>query len=1681
MPLPPASIELEEIEELAQAELPQTSPAPSVAPPLYQPTNEAPSAAETKLPQEPLQAAEELIAWIRAQVEKTRDQARLGHLYAEWARLLEYPLQNQKEALRLYQKAHELLPQHLPVLQGLRRLHLLRGEIDKALPWLNLEIEHTTSADERVSLLVEKGLLLEGPLKRPGEARLALEQAAAIRPEDPAVLRALLRLHRREQSWKEWDRLSQIQAQQSTEDPELTAARWFERARTSEIKSKDLTRSAEFFQHAFSSAKQATAALSHLERLANQAGRIAELVQILEQRVRFTQSPEIQVILLRRIAQLADVRLGELPLAERALTWALTLEPQNTELLREAIAIAERAQNTERQIQLLRNLLELLSAPDEKLRLHLRLGRLFEEVLQQVEPAAEEYEHARKLDPTHPEVTDTLLRLYRKQELWEPLIAVYTGLAQAPGDSTRRAAAHTQIALIYEQSLKQLPLAIEHLEQALGLTPGFIPAFRHLDRLLAEQGDYPSLLELYERAVQWAHTDATAIAYLLKIARLYEDPLADPERALKTYERVLQRAPQHLEAVLGLQRTAERAQDYESLVRALEREAELVPAPERVPLLHRAGEICELQKNDEKRALLLYQKVLQLEPRYIPALVSLRRLHRQAGRMQDVVDTYQKELSLVTSPEEKAQLLLALGELQEKHLGQRAAAITQYKQALEIHPSQESIRDILLQSLRSGQHWEELARTLKQEAERSAQPETKQALWLQLGQLYETELQQPQEALTAYEAVLQQTPGHRFAREAKLRLLALLERPAELLRALQDEEKNTDDPWARLSAQLRIAALLREELNRPAEAAQKYESVLASHPAHPEALSALEILYTELQRPAERARILEEQVRTARLREDQIAALRELLAASSSAEDQNRHIQALLQRDPLDRLALEAAERLAWHQKQAEAWAQVSTARTQRTAHPELQAVHHTQVGEHLEYQNPQQALTHYREALRLDGSQFSAARGMTRIAERQGGAPLLLEAAEAEIRFTQDSQRAERLLTRAALEQEQSSDLDGAVHSLERALLVHPDSRLAAEALLRLRHRQQKYDELVTILADAAERASSPAVQVEHWIAVARTHAQKREDLPAALAALLRVEKLHPGSTPALLELAEHYVHTGQFEEAAQRLERALPLATPDSLPAVQLRLAQIYHEHLQREAAALQLLHRVLEKEPHNQSALRRKLALQMSLQQGSPLETARAWAEASTGPERAEALTTLGRLERDAHNWVEAQQSWEQAIALSGVSEDGAARDLRQLLAEHSELGTRENYERLAQAIASYLRSAPPSPQLSLSWLELSRVYLDHLQDPERGFPALERSIESAPEHAALRQEYVARLKKAGHLQRALQELRTLLDQEPQRASTWHDLVEVFDGLAKNAEAHLALGPLLLCGGGTELQRATWQARKPRPAWLAEQSLDSDTQNLLGVPLPEATRALLEQLGDLAPKLFPQASDALQDPELERVLPRATHPLRPLFDRVVRAFDVSGIELYVSPRAEAPLRLVLGDPLALIVPSGIVGYSEPEQIFLLARFIAPIARRTQITEALTQQELHDWIIAAVRLVEPQAGQTKTLGHEIEQLSRRLSKALPWLSKGKFEEIVRRFLVQSQGEIPSVAQLARSATATALLVSDDLSPLVLLSRSKGIFLGLSPEETRALSLDLLRVWVSEPAMQFRRQTGLL
>ncbi|MBX3268882.1 MAG: tetratricopeptide repeat protein [Sandaracinaceae bacterium] len=1623
-------------------------------------------------------------AWI-AEIAETHDPARKARLSYEVARLYEGPLADPKRALAHFEACLAEQKDHVPSLRGARRAALATGNHRGALPYFDAEARVTADSRRKAALFYAKGRVLEDALGEPDKARQAYRTAAELDKQDPSILKAIEQRDRAEQAWSELDRTLEREANAIVADDRHRAALIVERARLLEHREARVDAALELYETALRLDPLASGALEALERLCHAQRRWRELIGVLARRADQAADPAERAMALYRIGRLHHERLGNREEAIEALEAAAAETPDDPLVLDALAAQLERAERWERLAEVLTRRTILSADREDQLALWHRVGNLLDERLGRPAQAREAYERALATDPTHVPTLQALGRLYLASEAWDPLIRMLLAEAEQAEDPRRRAAAHARVAEVLEVHKQAPDEAMTHHARALSLHPGHAASFKALTRLYADAGRHRALIELYERAIEQAEEPAAAVTHLFKVGALYEDTLGEHDQAAHTYGRILELAPEDLGALHALQRATERAGRYDKLVEALEREADLRQEHGHVvDLLHRAAEILDERLGDPDGAMRRYERILAIDARYAPALAGLGRIYHRTGRWDDLLELYERELALEPKGRSAAALLHKMGQLAEERIGDELRAIECYKRALDADPRHRPVLAALERRLTARRDHAALVEVLELEVEGAVDAESRARAAYRLGQVFEEHLESPERAAAAFETALVAVPGYAPAADALARLRARQGAWRRLVEQLDEEANAAHDDATRVARLVRAGEIWSHALDDPRRAVGCYERALQIAPSHLEALLSLEALYRRLARHDALAQVYAALARVLADPGARVAALRELARLTARGDPREGRVvqEAILGLWPDDPAALEALETLALAAEDRELLARVDQRLCARAGDVKLVAAYQTRLAESLELAGDASAIDAYRAALSSDPENVAAAKGLARVALARRDPEALVEAARREASVTPDPARAARLLVRAGqVASRELRDGRSALVDFSSALELWPDDADAAAGMTELLLAAGQAARAADRLARAAGSARSAERVAALWMEVARLQADLLDNVPAAITSLKRVLKEAPNHVPTLRTMAKLHERQDRWAEAAEMLAKVVSLA-PDRgiLRDAHLELAAIWDERLDDPTRALVSLQAVLSLEPDHPLALRRLATLSArtgDLDKAS--QTLRRLVEVAPTPElRTQAWVMYSDIQSDRGDLAAARNAALQAVAIAGPGSLGVERHLA--LIEGA-----ADWSAQADALRAWLEHQSDPLARRAGRVEIARIVREELARPARAVEELELAVREQPTDVELRRILAVTQRSSGAIEEAGRTLRAVLDEHPTRPEIWRDLAETYAAAGQRPAAQRALMPLVLLGEASAREQEEAGRYVARPGIAQPGSLDPATTEAFypvrrTLELTQLMRVMVPAIG----KLYPPDYDAYGVSARARLGTRSGEPIRASADRVAAIFGLGELALYVHRARAKGVAVELSEPPSILVPQGIAEMPEAHRVFALAKAMANISVGLYAVDRLTPRELEIVLAATCRRLSPGFGAGLTSEDVLDDIGKRLYRALPRKNRGRpLDDASRAYVAAKPIDFAHFVEAVQtSASRIALVLCDDLSAaLDVLKRTErdlgelsGAKLLRHPTASR-----LARFWVSPEAEILRTRCG--
>lgn len=427
-------------------------------------------------------------------------------------------------------------------------------------------------------------------------------------------------------------------------------------------------------------------ALDALAGMFSHRGRDKEYVVSLEQKLEAAGSIESRKEILREIARVFDERLNEPNEAAAALLRALELEP-DPQTLDVLVALYRRQKEHQAVAHTLLRARDLAPSPEERSRLQTEVALVYERDLNDDEAAVEGYRVALEFDPGNRTALDALERLYTKLDRPAELLAVYERQLELSQDYRERVKVLFKSASIWEDRYQNLANADACIEGVLSMDPQNLQAIKVLERLRKAQERWEELVGVFARHVELLSELSEQAELYVQMGDVFHNELRQVDRAVGAYQQALELDSLCRPAMHALGTLYERSGNWPFALEMLQREAEAAGAtPDAVEVYYRMGKINEDMLIDSGSAKTCFQRALEINPAYLPALRSLKGVYELEKDWIAYETTLVQEADKTDEPEAKSRAQVEVGRFFLEHKEDRPGAAHWFEEALRLVP-----------------------------------------------------------------------------------------------------------------------------------------------------------------------------------------------------------------------------------------------------------------------------------------------------------------------------------------------------------------------------------------------------------------------------------------------------------------------------------------------------------------------------------------------------------------------------------------------------------------------------------------------------------------------------------------------------------------------------------------------------------------------------------------------------------------------------------------------------------------------------------------------------------------------------------------------------------------------------------------------------------------------------------
>ena len=502
-------------------------------------------------------------------------------------------------------------------------------------------------------------------------------------------------------------------------------------------------------------------ALGELERLAEIVQRWGEVAARLSGIVESSDNPDVSMQLSLRLGQIQLERLTDDTAAEVTFRGVLEADRDNADALSslERIYRAQGDLNQLSEVQARRG--ELAYDAAEKRGLFTEVATLREQ-LGDLETAESAWKEVLDIEEGDRDAHARLAAIYDSQQRYDELIEILGIASRFAADSAEEHGVRTRIAELYTHSTKDLSAAVDAWQAVIDLQGDDLHALATIEAVHTEREDWLAVQEVLARRLDAVTANADQIEIYRRMAAVAETKRESVDEAIGYHHQILDIDNADMSAYADLERLLTVAERWHDLVEILQRVGEAVGIlgdnQREIEYLARAADVWEGPLENPDAAGEILEKILSREPNYVPAFNRLARIYESHGEWEKCSEILQRALALGPTGRDAADLYYRLGEV-ARHQGDDAEKVAEFfGNALHYEATHPQAVAAVEEIARDRDDWGVIADMLGRRAQVAEEPADKLDITLELAEIYDKHLGQPEQVIPLLEQAYQVDP-----------------------------------------------------------------------------------------------------------------------------------------------------------------------------------------------------------------------------------------------------------------------------------------------------------------------------------------------------------------------------------------------------------------------------------------------------------------------------------------------------------------------------------------------------------------------------------------------------------------------------------------------------------------------------------------------------------------------------------------------------------------------------------------------------------------------------------------------------------------------------------------------------------------------------------------------------------
>jgi tetratricopeptide (TPR) repeat protein len=445
-----------------------------------------------------------------------------------------------EEALGRLKEAVGLVPGHLEALGALRTIYFDTAKWDLASATLDEEIRATTERQQKSALLYVQGRIFAESLSRGADAIACYEKAMEAWPENWEAARPLAEHYIENGAWDRAEPLLDLIVKKSPAEADEGAAAWNLKLGAAAAAVGNHEKALEAYGAAARMDEknvEAVKGMAHafygLERWPEAFKHYHQIVFKHADQTTPRERTDIYYYLGVCKLKMNDPRKGI-----QLLETILESDPKHLPTLQALMAHYESQGSYEKVVRFKQLVCDTLEGEERSACLE-EIGDMWHEKLSEGTKAAAAYKEALAYRADDRKLLHKLMTLFSGEKQWKKAIEVLEEITDLEADPVRKSRYYHNIAVIYQEEVKDLDMTLEYLNKALDADPDNLKEFEAIERILTPLKDWERLEANYLgmlARISGGGKTLLEVSLLHNLGEIYRTRMQDLEAAAQQFK-----------------------------------------------------------------------------------------------------------------------------------------------------------------------------------------------------------------------------------------------------------------------------------------------------------------------------------------------------------------------------------------------------------------------------------------------------------------------------------------------------------------------------------------------------------------------------------------------------------------------------------------------------------------------------------------------------------------------------------------------------------------------------------------------------------------------------------------------------------------------------------------------------------------------------------------------------------------------------------------------------------------------------------------------------------------------------------------------------------------------------------------------------------------------------------------